>query len=645
MQSRGFPSFGAHAMVPVHCLGPLFDLAERNGLAMFPIKAFNKQPTGVVRSHSKDWSKDREQWRRWYDAEQGCNFGIECGPSGIGVADADVGKDGVAQLDQFWIGQINAGAFSVCTPSDGWHVYGRLPPDMGDVCQPDWSRGKINVRAGNGYVVAPYCEIRQAWDPGVKKDGFYRIAAGCVDIGPAPSEFVEHVRPRAPAAIAVISSEGFDEDGYPTSAGMRLQVEAFLTARLADLRAAVPGNRNSTLNEAAFELGRLVQGGQFDRSCAEMLLLQESSALGLGTIESRATIRSGLDGAKGKPLTLRPSLQTLLASPVAVRTPPPLGRAIAPPNSFPEPIVERLLLEGNVTVLSGHSGTGKTTVGASLMAASSAGLRNYRLFGNRSDVLTRAAAWIFLSYEGGQYIEWHRRAWHLGLGIDETMPGRRRMLAPRGPLVYGDAKRNVCIDQVQKTSILREIDLARIDNPGLPAVLVLDNLTSAVQDPTDQGQAGAMMGFLHELAYDGLAVCANGHPPKSGHSAVYGSHLFLSLADIVGTLEVLRKDKGEWVQWIGFDKHRAAPNGRCLELRSRKLDKPIMDLPMDWGDDPKIRDRALEDLKIPYIHQIRVKWESEKEAAKDNVVSMVSPKEAQTTPVVLGNIVPIKREK
>ena len=76
-------------MVPQEDLPKLFAWAQANGLALFPIPKFCKRPVGIVRSHAEDWSRDPAQWRRWWDDNGGCNFGVSCGPSGIIVVDVD----------------------------------------------------------------------------------------------------------------------------------------------------------------------------------------------------------------------------------------------------------------------------------------------------------------------------------------------------------------------------------------------------------------------------------------------------------------------------------------------------------------------------------------------------------------------------
>ena len=415
-----------------------------------------------------------------------------------------------------------------------------------------------------------------------------------------------------------------------------MQVEARVGATLEALRRAVPGQRNASLNEAGFELGRLVSAGLLARALCEARLRAEGEALGLTREESRATTRSALNGArKDSTQGPRSTLHALLAAAV-----PHVERPVAwrPAESsgkleFREPIVERLLMPGCVTVLSGRSGTGKTTLGASLMAASVAGVVNFDLPGGldapRSDVTCALAAWVYLCWEGGQWIAAHMRAWRIGTGALETNPARAAIIARREPWVCSDGRR-VVVDRRQSEELAAAIDASRRANPGLPLVLAFDNATAAVEDSMDYVQVSVFMRMMVALAADhDAAVLLLAHPPKSGQAPIYGSHVFVTRADIVGELEVLKRDGGEWVQWIGFaEKHRAVQSGEALELRSRRLEKPIIDLPENWGGSERGRARALEHLRLPYIRQIRIRWDSERESAKSGVtrVTEVTPK-------------------
>lgn len=610
--------------------------------ALFPIPAWRKKPGGIVQSFADNWSRDPAQWRRWHAESGGCNFGLVAGASGLIISDVDC-RDGVPQWDDFFAALANAGAPLVRTPSGGFHEYFRAPEGV-DLGQPNWSKD-IHVRAGRGYVVAPWSRTLEREDPSASDGAYALVQAG--ELRDAPPELVDHCRKEAARASAR-RNEAFAADGLPLDPAMRMQVGVEIERVVAGLRATLPGSRNDALNRAAFALSQLVGGGVLDEGTALSICHAEGAALGLGATETRATTRSGMRAGRESPSAPAPSLFALLAAsaPLAVRAAPPV-RAIDPSAPPPEPVVERLLEEGAVTVLTGRSGAGKTTLGASLMAASAAGLRNFEFGGfgaPASDVVMRPAAWVFVSYEGGQHVERHEAAWRIGSGIGQTRAERRRTISARGPLVFADARRNVAVNSGQLEAITRGVDEARRVCPDLPLVLALDNISSAVQNPLDIAQAQVFMNVAKEIAERGAAVLLFAHPPEHNASKAIGSHLFVSLADTAGTLEVVKREKDGWTQWVSFQKHRSAPNGLCLELMSRRLEKPIIGLPPDWGESERGRARALEDLRLPWIYRIRVVPESERELTEKKV-HRVPAKEARMQSVApssngMPNIVP-----
>jgi hypothetical protein len=60
---------------------------------------------------------------------------------------------------------------------------------------------------------------------------------------------------------------------------------------------AAEGNRNSTLNWAAYRLGERVRAGNIGRTEAATLLAEAASNAGLPKVEADRTIASGLKGA------------------------------------------------------------------------------------------------------------------------------------------------------------------------------------------------------------------------------------------------------------------------------------------------------------------------------------------------------------
>jgi len=77
-----------------------------------------------------------------------------------------------------------------------------------------------------------------------------------------------------------------------------------LAEELVALAGTPEGSRNARLNQAAFALGQLVGAGVLDRGQVEAALSGAAAGIGLGDVEARATIRSGLDSGIKEPRSL-----------------------------------------------------------------------------------------------------------------------------------------------------------------------------------------------------------------------------------------------------------------------------------------------------------------------------------------------------
>lgn len=79
---------------------------------------------------------------------------------------------------------------------------------------------------------------------------------------------------------------------------------ATLTGVIHDLRQATEGNRNETLNKAAYRLGQFVGGGSLDETHARAQLQDAGLACGLQEAEIHKTISSGIEAGKHDPVIL-----------------------------------------------------------------------------------------------------------------------------------------------------------------------------------------------------------------------------------------------------------------------------------------------------------------------------------------------------
>jgi hypothetical protein len=214
-------------------------------------------------------------WTRWPDANIGLRTGVV-----MDVADID-STSGWHGLRHLLGGAMPVGP-QVRTGGGGWHLwfqttgYGnrvRLIPGV------DW-------RGGGGYVVAPPSRHATGGDyrwlikPNKDLPRAPRALRGLID-GPAPA-------PVAPPTRIV------QPDRY-AAAALEAEIDRVARARV--------GTRNDTLNRAAFALGRLVSAGMLDAWIVRTELDRAARHAGLGSAESKRTIRSGMTA--GQEITRR----------------------------------------------------------------------------------------------------------------------------------------------------------------------------------------------------------------------------------------------------------------------------------------------------------------------------------------------------
>ena len=77
--------------------------------------------------------------------------------------------------------------------------------------------------------------------------------------------------------------------------------DAALTAEVTAVWGAPEGQRNRQLNTSAFNLGQIVAGGGLDHISVEQELTAAAKDAGLGSGETIATIKSGLEAGRREP--------------------------------------------------------------------------------------------------------------------------------------------------------------------------------------------------------------------------------------------------------------------------------------------------------------------------------------------------------
>lgn len=212
-------------------------------------------------------------WARWPSANIGLRTGVV-----MDVADID-SAEGWHGLIHLLGGGLPAGP-RVRTGGGGWHLWFR-PTGFGNRVRLlpglDW-------RGAGGYVVAPPSRHAGGAD--------YRWVRRPGDVLPAgPATLLALIEGPAPPPVP------HRPIVHPGRYG-----RAALESACARVAAAVVGSRNDTLNRAAFALGRLVGAGLLDPGEVTRELDAAARRAGLGRLEARRTIRSGLTAGRRMPI-------------------------------------------------------------------------------------------------------------------------------------------------------------------------------------------------------------------------------------------------------------------------------------------------------------------------------------------------------
>ena len=238
------------------------------------------------------------------------NVGLRTGQtSGVVVIDVDPGAD---------FESLNLpGTVTALTGRPGaFHLYFRHDGPLGN------SSGKLgphlDVKANGGQVVYPGSVHPDTGAVYTWLEGHEPWAVELADLpehivtlltapdrpkpptAPArPKRPTSSARPKRSAASRRSSTSSDDED-----AKARRYAQTALKLELHALTSAVEGTRNQSLNQSAFNLGRLIGGGYIDRAEVEAALRGAAQSIGLESHEIDTTLRSGLDSGIAQPRTI-----------------------------------------------------------------------------------------------------------------------------------------------------------------------------------------------------------------------------------------------------------------------------------------------------------------------------------------------------
>lgn len=237
------------------------------GWAIFPLEHRGKHP--LTRHGVKDATSDPEQVRKWWQPaiqREEPNIGLATGASGLVVIDID----DVAAAKQLPSIPLTLTA----STGKGYHLYYLAPswplgPTVGALPGVGKTPG-IDLRAGDSYVILP---------PSVHPNGNRYTWADKYPIAPCP-RWLKPEPPKERTAKPVINGTKY--------------AKAALEDVCKTVANAPEGQRNHTLNQAAFPLRRFIEKDELDRDEVWEAVSIAASKAGLSPREIQTTLRSAL---------------------------------------------------------------------------------------------------------------------------------------------------------------------------------------------------------------------------------------------------------------------------------------------------------------------------------------------------------------
>lgn len=295
------------------------------GWHVFPLRPGGKQPalhggdhcprTGPCRGGHRGWEQrattDPARIHTCWTHRPWLNIGIACGPSGLVVLDLDVPKPGQTRPPRWAKPGITDGADVLA--------------DLCDTHGQPWPSATFTVRSGRGgthlYFTAPAfpalhnTAARLGWCIDTRAHGGY-VAAAPSRTSSGSYTVVNDASPAAlPAWLAGRLTQPTDppRTAPANPPAVPAHTAGYARAALAGearrVATAAPGQRNDTLNRAAFSLGQLAAAGLLPPALIHAELTRAAHTCGLdrdpgcGPHGIDRTIRSGLTAGTRKPRT------------------------------------------------------------------------------------------------------------------------------------------------------------------------------------------------------------------------------------------------------------------------------------------------------------------------------------------------------
>jgi putative DNA primase/helicase len=274
------------------CLDAALHLAGL-GYCVLPVSAQKKPLT----SRPDEYASDLPPWNASADPDAIRETWARFPRAGVGILTARLL---VVDEDQPWMTDAQraevSSSPSARTPRGGVHTYFRAPPGS-DLRNTAGVVAKgVDTRANGGFIIVPPTTV--ALPSGIRgRYEWVRPLAVAPEALPLPPAWVlDRLKPRqpkrpehtGPIRLVCRASRYGDE-------ALRRECER--------VAGAPEGERNATLNKAAFNVGTLVAGGELEATGAVEMLLAAGVDCGLSEREIAASVRSGFTAGCKHPRT------------------------------------------------------------------------------------------------------------------------------------------------------------------------------------------------------------------------------------------------------------------------------------------------------------------------------------------------------
>ncbi|MFM9163388.1 MAG: AAA family ATPase, partial [Methylocystis sp.] len=499
---------------------------------------------------------------------------IDCGKSSLVVIDADRhgAIDGVALLMELMGSDLTVfGCPIVKTAGDGLHLYFAQPESEKFGNRRGALPTGIDVRGQGGYVIAPGSRRING--------ASWELISGSLDLCalkdtsylPQLPEFLGNLIRKGKAVTAALAEvqEIRLQDNTPRNRGRNYAAKALRT-EAERLAGVIIGQRNNTLNEAAFRLGRFCAKQWVSEAEVTQKLIEACQENGLykeNGKEVLQTISSGLRAGRKAPAAELKERRQIKESPQAAGDVPIIPESetdrykslisgfIFDGDILPKPppeLVKGLVPASGICFIGGQSGAGKTFIAVDLATSLASGIAFF------SHKIVQRVGVAILAGEGA-----HTLASRISVAREKKVGDKPLPIAWLAD-VPNLANRRELNNMIQR---LRCLDQEFRDRHGFRlGAVICDTLAAcfAIEDENDNSKAAEVLRSLKLIADQlNLVVIPIHHYGKAADTGLRGASAWHAGSDVVLSVQADRDQISGTCdnRRLSLAKSRYAPEG------------------------------------------------------------------------------------